>query len=49
MLEYAILLAVFAGVFLAGATALGEDVAEVIRDLGARVPAVTAGIGAPST
>ena len=49
VLEYAILLAVFAGVFLAGATVLGEDVAEVIRALGARVPAVAAGIGAPST
>ena len=49
VLEYAILLAVFVGVFLAGATVLGEDVAGAIRDLGARVPALVAGLGAPST
>ena len=49
MLEYAILLAVFAGVFLAGAAVLGDDVADVIRNLGGRIPALAAGIGAPST
>ena len=49
MLEYAILLAVFAGVFLAGAAVLGEDVANVIRDLGARVPGLAVGVGTPST
>ena len=49
VLEYAILLAVFAGVFLAGATVLGEDVGDLIRDLGARIPALTTGIGVPSS
>lgn len=49
MLEYAILLVVFAGIFLAGAIVLGEDVAKVIRNLGARVPALAAGVGTPST
>ena len=49
VLEYAILLAVFAGVFLAGAAVLGDDVADMIRNLGGRIPALAAGIGAPST
>ena len=49
MLEYAILLVVFASIFLAGAAVLGEDVAKVIRDLGARVPTLAAGVGTPST
>ena len=48
VLEYAILLAVFAGVFLAGAAVLGEDVAGMIRDLGGRISVIAARVGAPS-
>ena len=48
VLEYAILLAVFAGVFLAGAAVLGEDVAGMIRDLGGRISVIAASVGAPS-
>ena len=48
VLEYAILLAVFAGVFLAGAAVLGEDVAGMIRDLGGRITVIAARVGAPS-
>ena len=49
VLEYAILLAVFAGVFLAGAAVLGEDMAGMIRDLGGRIPVIAARVGAPPT
>ena len=45
VLEYAILLAVFAGVGLVAATALGTSLDDMITTLAAKIPALTTGIG----
>ena len=45
VLEYAILLAVLAGVGVVAATALGTSLDDMITTLAAKIPGLTSGIG----
>ena len=45
VLEYAILLAVLAGVGVAAATVLGTNLDDMITTIASKIPGLTAGIG----
>ena len=49
VLEYAILLAVLAGVAIAAAGVLGTNLDNMVNTIANKIPGLTAGIGTPST